>query len=107
MVLRQQLQEVAKAGPGPLWLAYEPVWAIGTGRRAEASQIREAHAFIREEVQVAFGAPDTNVPILYGGSVTPENFAEVLGVPHVAGALVGGASLDPQKFLQLVRIAQG
>ncbi len=106
MVLRQQLQEVAKAGPGPLWVAYEPVWAIGTGRRAEASQIREAHAFIREEVQVAFGVPDTNVPILYGGSVTPENFAEVLAVPHVAGALVGGASLDPQKFLQLVRIAQ-
>ena len=107
MVLRQQLQEGAKAGPGPLWVAYEPVWAIGTGRRAEASQIREAHAFIREEVQVAFGVPDSNVPILYGGSVTPDNFAEVLAVPHVAGALVGGASLDPHKFLQLVRTAQG
>jgi triosephosphate isomerase len=106
MVLRQQLQEVAKAGPGPLWLAYEPVWAIGTGRRAEASQIAETHAFIREEVQVAFGVPDTNVPILYGGSVTPENFGEVLAQPNVAGALVGGASLDPGKFLQLVRIAQ-
>ncbi|MBK8726565.1 MAG: triose-phosphate isomerase [Holophagaceae bacterium] len=106
MVLRQQLQVVAQAGPGPLWVAYEPVWAIGTGRRADLAQIQEAHAFIREEVQVAFGVPGTNVPILYGGSVTPDNFGEVLGVQHVAGALVGGASLDPAKFLQLVGIAQ-
>jgi triosephosphate isomerase len=107
MVLRQQLQVVAQAGAGPLWLAYEPVWAIGTGRRADPGQIQEAHAFIREEVQVAFGVPDSNVPILYGGSVTPDNFGELVGVHHVAGALVGGASLDPVKFLQLVKIAQG
>jgi triosephosphate isomerase len=62
---------------------------------------------IREEVQVAFGAPGANVPILYGGSVTPDNFEELMGVQHVAGALVGGASLDPAKFLRLVQIAQG
>lgn len=106
MVLRQQLQVVAQAGPGPLWVAYEPVWAIGTGRRADTGQVREAHAMIREEVQVAFGAPGANVPILYGGSVTPDNFEELMGVQHVAGALVGGASLDSAKFLRLVQIAQ-
>jgi triosephosphate isomerase len=104
-VLGQQLSILAETGPGPLWVAYEPVWAIGTGRRAEADQIREAHAFIRAELDRHVPGTDYDVPILYGGSVTPETFPELLTIPEVAGGLVGGASLDPRKFAELVRQA--
>jgi len=104
-VLGQQLAILAETGPGPLWVAYEPVWAIGTGRRAEAEQVREAHAFIRAELVRHLGAAGAQVPILYGGSVTPESFPELLGIPDVAGGLVGGASLDPRKFAELVKQA--
>ena len=105
-VLKRQLAILTEAGPGPLWIAYEPVWAIGTGRRADARQVQEAHGFIRAELQVLLGEPGLQVPILYGGSVTPETFGELLGIPEVAGGLVGGASLDPRKFLSLVHSAQ-
>lgn len=101
-VLGQQLAILAEVGPGPLWVAYEPVWAIGTGRRAEAEQVREAHAFIRAELVRHLGANGAAVPILYGGSVTPESFPELLAIPEVAGGLVGGASLDPAKFAALI-----
>jgi triosephosphate isomerase len=104
-VLGQQLSILAETGPGPLWVAYEPVWAIGTGRRAEAAQVREAHAFIRAELQRHLAGADYRVPILYGGSVTPENFPELLAISEVAGGLVGGASLDSRKFAELVRQA--
>jgi triosephosphate isomerase len=104
-VLGQQLSILAEVGQGPLWVAYEPVWAIGTGRRAEAAQVREAHAFIRAELVRHFPESGHQVPILYGGSVTPESFPELLGIPEVAGGLVGGASLDPAKFAELVRQA--
>ncbi len=104
-VLGQQLSILAETGPGPLWVAYEPVWAIGTGRRAEADQIREAHAFIRAELNRHLASANYPVPILYGGSVTPETFPELLTIPEVAGGLVGGASLDPRKFAELVRQA--
>jgi len=104
-VLRQQLSILAETGPGPLWVAYEPVWAIGTGRRAEADQVREAHAFIRAELNRHLPGTESQVPILYGGSVTPESFPELLGIPEVAGGLVGGASLDPRKFAELVKQA--
>ena len=105
-VLRGQLAILAEAGPGPLVVAYEPVWAIGTGRRAEAPQIREAHAFIHGELVRHLGEAGGEVPIQYGGSVTPENFEEILAIAHVDGGLVGGASLDPAKFLRLVAQAQ-
>ena len=104
-VLGQQLSILNETGPGPLWVAYEPVWAIGTGRRAEAAQVREAHAFIRAELSRYLSSDDYQVPILYGGSVTPESFPELLTIPEVAGGLVGGASLDPRKFAELVRQA--
>jgi triosephosphate isomerase (TIM) len=104
-VLGQQLSILAETGPGPLWVAYEPVWAIGTGRRAEATQVREAHAFIRGELNRHLAGTDYRVPILYGGSVTPESFPELLDIPEVAGGLVGGASLDPKKFAELVKQA--
>jgi triosephosphate isomerase len=106
-ILRGQLAILEPLGPGPLALAYEPVWAIGTGRRAEAGQIAEVHAFIRAELIRLLGPDGQPVPILYGGSVTPENFAEILAIPEVAGGLVGGASLQADKFLALVGLAQG
>lgn len=101
-VLRQQLAILHKTGYGPMIIAYEPVWAIGTGRRAEAMQIEEVHAFIHEELWLAFGEQGKEIPILYGGSVTPDNFEEILAIPYVGGGLVGGASLDPHKFLKLL-----
>jgi triosephosphate isomerase len=79
-----------------LVVAYEPVWAIGTGTTATPEQAQEAHAFIR-------GLLD--VPVLYGGSVKPENAAELLGQPDVDGALVGGASLDVEPFAAIVEAA--
>ena len=104
-VLRRQLAILAQLDPGPLALAYEPVWAIGTGRRAEAGQIAEVHGFIRQQLDNLLGH-GADVPILYGGSVTPDNFPEILGIPDVAGGLVGGASLEAGKFLKLVAQAQ-
>lgn len=104
-VLGQQLSILAETGPGPLWVAYEPVWAIGTGLRAEADQVREAHAFIRAKLDQFMDRGDYQAPILYGGSVTPENFPELLNIPEVAGGLVGGASLDPAKFSELAKQA--
>ena len=105
-VLEQQLSILARTGQGPLTVAYEPVWAIGTGLVAGPEQVEEAHTFIRGRLVAALGEPGREVPILYGGSVTPDNFGQLLGLPEVAGGLVGGASLDPAKFLALVRIAQ-
>ena len=103
-VLKDQLSILTKTGQGPLWVAYEPVWAIGTGRRAEAPQITEAHACIRTEL-ARHGHADS--PVLYGGSVTPETFGDLLALPGVDGGLVGGASMDPAKFADLVRVAKG
>ena len=77
-------------------LAYEPVWAIGTGETATPEIAQEAHRFIRGLVGEA-------VPILYGGSATPENAAGLIARPDVDGFLVGGASLDPRKFLSIIR----
>ena len=105
-VLRGQLAILAQPVEGPLAVAYEPVWAIGTGRVATTEQIAEVHAFIRNELVTLMGAAGRDIPILYGGSVTPDNFAEILAIPDVAGGLVGGASLDPAKFQQLIDQAQ-
>ena len=105
-VLREQLAVLLEAGPGPLVVAYEPVWAIGTGRVATVEQVKEVHAFVAEELKRLLGDAGAEVPIQYGGSVTPENFPELIQVPHVAGGLVGGAALIPEKFLALVKQAQ-
>jgi triosephosphate isomerase len=79
-----------------LVIAYEPVWAIGTGKTATREQAQEAHAFIRRLI---------DVPILYGGSVKPENAAELLAQPDIDGALVGGASLEVEPFAAIVEAA--
>lgn len=105
-VLREQLAVLKETGAGPLVVAYEPVWAIGTGRVATVEQVKEVHAFIAEELKSLLGAAGAEVAIQYGGSVTPDNFAELIRVPHVGGGLVGGAALVSEKFLKLVQQAQ-
>ena len=98
LVLRIQVEAIADATGAHegLVLAYEPVWAIGTGQTATPHQVRDTHAFIK-------GLLD--VPVLYGGSVKPENAEELLSQDGVDGALVGGASLDVESFTALCRIA--
>ena len=93
-VLRRQV--AAFEAHENLVVAYEPVWAIGTGKTATPDQAEEAHAFIRTLI---------DVPVLYGGSVKPENAAELLAQPNVGGALVGGASLDVESFAAICEAA--
>ena len=82
-------------------IAYEPVWAIGTGRTPTPKDVQEVHGFIRDQLSKRFNAEGTRVRILYGGSVKPSNAAELMAVPHVNGALVGGASLKAADFLAI------
>lgn len=85
-------------------VAYEPVWAIGTGRNATPAQAQEVHGWIRDELKQLFGAGVADATrIQYGGSVKASNAAELCGQPDIDGALVGGASLDPKGFADLVR----
>jgi triosephosphate isomerase (TIM) len=90
----------AQARAESIIIAYEPVWAIGTGRTPSAADVAVVHAAIRRSLDARFGvAQAKSVPILYGGSVKPDNAAELLHVPNVDGALVGGASLKSTDFL--------
>jgi triosephosphate isomerase len=87
-------------------VAYEPVWAIGTGVTATTEQAQEMHAFIRESLQSHFGEDVSNViPILYGGSVNPTNSAELFACADVDGGLVGGASLKARDFISIIKSA--
>ena len=85
-----------------LVIAYEPVWAIGTGRTPSLDQIAEVHAFLRARLAALIGPQAATVRLLYGGSVKPSNAAEIFAVPHVDGALVGGASLKAADFGAIV-----
>ena len=88
-------------------VAYEPVWAIGTGRTATPAQAQEAHAFIRHTLQEISDQPTAErIRIQYGGSVKPDNARELMSQADIDGALVGGASLDPRSFAQIVKAAQ-
>jgi triosephosphate isomerase len=107
-VLERQLQadlaEVETGDIAKVVIAYEPIWAIGTGKVASAEQAQEACAFIRDVLR-ARGAAADDVRILYGGSVKPGNAAELLALPDVDGALVGGAALDAEDFAAIVEAA--
>jgi triosephosphate isomerase len=100
LVLRLQVESIRDAvGPHErLVLAYEPVWAIGTGKNATPEQAEDAHAFIKDLI---------DVPVLYGGSVKPDNAEELLSRLHVDGALVGGASLEVESFTAICQTAAG
>ena len=103
-VLKRQLLAALAGGPDPFALAYEPIWAIGTGETATPEIAQEAHRYLREVMAEELGeAVATAVPILYGGSVTPDNAAHLIVQLDLDGFLVGGASLDPQKFLAIIR----
>ncbi len=92
---------------GALLIAYEPVWAIGTGKNATPTEADEAHRHIRGRLRQWFGGTAADAcRILYGGSVKPENIRDLIGLPDVDGALVGGASLDPRTFMEIVRKSQ-
>jgi triosephosphate isomerase len=86
-----------------LIIAYEPVWAIGTGKTATSGQAQEVHHFLRSLLKKNFGKNLAgSIRILYGGSVKPDNIAELMSMPDIDGALVGGASLDPETFSKIV-----
>jgi triosephosphate isomerase len=103
-VLKRQLLAALAGGPDPFALAYEPVWAIGTGETATPEIAQEAHRFLREVMTGELGETvAAAVPILYGGSVTPDNAAQLIVQLDLDGFLVGGASLDPQKFIAIIR----
>ena len=88
-------------------IAYEPVWAIGTGRNATPEQAQEAHAFIRETLaKLSDAATADRIRIQYGGSVKPDNARVLMSQPDIDGALVGGASLDPRSFAEIVKAAR-
>lgn len=91
-----------KATAGDTIIAYEPVWAIGTGLTATPSDVAEVHGFVRRALEERFGAEGAAMRILYGGSVKPDNARELMAVPDVNGALVGGASLKADDFLAII-----
>jgi triosephosphate isomerase len=100
------LAGLSKEAVAKIGISYEPVWAIGTGHVATPEQAQEAHAFIRRRFAVQFGdAAAHSLTIQYGGSVKPDNARELLKLPDVDGALVGGASLKAESFLAIVRAA--
>lgn len=104
--LRGSIPEGSTAGT--LVVAYEPVWAIGTGLTPTAADVAEMHAAIRTELGLLIGkAAAAGVRLLYGGSVKPSNAAELMNVAHVDGALVGGASLKAEEFLAIARACNG
>jgi triosephosphate isomerase len=105
-VLRTQLDgslaEVPAERAADVVVAYEPVWAIGTGRTATPEIAQEAHAFVRERLRERFGEAGERIRIQYGGSVKPENVRVLMSQPDIDGALVGGASLEPESFSKIV-----
>jgi triosephosphate isomerase len=105
-VIGRQLQESLpdSATAANTVVAYEPIWAIGTGVTPSASDVRDAHAFIRKTLKDRFAAAGDAVRILYGGSVKPSNAKELMALPEVNGALVGGASLKDEDFLGIAAV---
>ena len=106
--MEQQIEEglfhLGSAELQKVVIAYEPVWAIGTGKTASAEQAQEMHAYIRLVLARKYGNETAeSISILYGGSVKADNAAEIFGKPDVDGGLVGGASLDADEFEKIIR----
>ena len=107
VVARQLGNSLPKAAtPANTVVAYEPVWAIGTGLTASAADVAEVHAMLRQKLATLMGPEGSAVRILYGGSVKPANAKELMGIAHVNGALVGGASLKAADFLGIIAAYQ-
>ena len=103
--LIEGLKEVKEVKGEDLVIAYEPVWAIGTGVNATPEQAEEVHLFIREKLEALYGKEVAEkIRILYGGSVKPENISDLMKQPNIDGVLVGGASLDPEKFIKICKV---
>jgi triosephosphate isomerase len=103
-VVARHLRAALAGRPDPFAVAYEPVWAIGTGETATPDEAQEVHRFLRDQLAEHLGERTAaTVSILYGGSVTPDNAAALFAQPDIDGFLVGGSSLDPQKFLAIIR----
>jgi len=108
VTVRTQLEEclVDEVNKDNCIIAYEPIWAIGTGQTAESDDIEKIHRHIRNALKAKNSNSDC-IPILYGGSVKPENVSEILALPDVGGVLVGGASLNSKDFLAIINAASG
>ena len=105
--LKMGLEDFSSDDLKRLVIAYEPVWAIGTGKTATSEQAQEVHQFLRSVLEKSFGNMlAKSIRILYGGSVKPNNIAELMAMPDVDGALVGGASLDPETFSKIVHFRE-
>jgi len=101
--LKKGLEDFSLDDLRPIVIAYEPVWAIGTGKTATKEQAQEAHLFLRSLIEKEFGDRLSNsIRILYGGSVNPGNISELMAMPDIDGVLVGGASLNPDTFSKIV-----
>jgi triosephosphate isomerase len=103
--LREGLKSIIIPKEGSLIVAYEPVWAIGTGQSATPEQAQEVHEFIRVQLKDTFPTSGAEIPILYGGSVKPDNIESLMAQRDINGALVGGASLNPEDFTKLCLVA--
>ncbi|HEY4485537.1 MAG TPA: triose-phosphate isomerase, partial [Nitrospiria bacterium] len=104
MQISHALTDIPAGVSGGLIVAYEPVWAIGTGQTATPMQIAEAHGLVRKDLSALLGPEEAlAVRILYGGSVTPENIGELASIRDLDGVLVGGASLQPDGFAKIVK----
>ena len=102
--IKKGLERLVPEQLDSLIIAYEPVWAIGTGKTATNDQAQEVHGFVRSLVKDNFGqALATSIRILYGGSVKPDNIASLMAMPDIDGALVGGASLSAESFSQIIK----
>jgi triosephosphate isomerase len=104
--LKGGLADLTPQQVGSIVIAYEPVWAIGTGKVATTAQAQEVHQFLRNQLREIFGEVADRVRIQYGGSVKPDNISGLMAQPDIDGALVGGASLDAQVFIKLLQNSQ-
>jgi len=101
--IKEGLHQIESSDIRHLLIAYEPVWAIGTGKTATPEQAGKAHAFIRQLIEKSYGKePASRLPVIYGGSVRPDNIGKLMAQDDINGALVGGASLDVDTFAKIV-----